>query len=181
MLKHFNNLTARLLQGVLLVVFTLLVLDVLWGVLSRYLLGGQAAWSEELARLLMVWLALLGAALVAREGKHLGMDTLTSALSPGAARIAAGAGQVVILLFAGVIMGWGGGQLVADRLASGQLMPSLGVSKAWFYLALPFSGFLICLYSIETLLRIIRGDGPPASASESGQPVGTSKPPESHA
>ncbi len=48
-------------------VFLILVLVVLWGVGGRYLFGTQASWSEELARLLMVWLALLGSALVCRE------------------------------------------------------------------------------------------------------------------
>ena len=53
--------TLMSIRWLLVAVFLILVIDVLWGVASRYLLGSQASWSEELARLLMVWLALLGA------------------------------------------------------------------------------------------------------------------------
>ena len=52
MLKRLNQSTVWLLKLLLVILFTLLTLDVLWGVASRYLLGGQASWSEEVARLL---------------------------------------------------------------------------------------------------------------------------------
>lgn len=166
MLKRLNQSTVWLLKLLLVILFTLLTLDVLWGVASRYLLGGQASWSEEVARLLMVWLGLLGAALVARENKHLGMDTLARSLSPGAARVAAIISQMVILLFSACIMAWGGFELVSERFARGQLLPSLGISKGWFYLALPISGVLISLYAVEALWAILQ------SESRSARPEG---------
>ncbi|MEN8725242.1 MAG: TRAP transporter small permease subunit, partial [Lentimonas sp.] len=76
LLRSINGKLCDLLKVLLVTVFGLLVAVVLWGVASRYLLGDQASWSEELARLLIVWLALLGAALVSREDRHLGLDVL---------------------------------------------------------------------------------------------------------
>ena len=70
MLRAINQSVSRFLNLVLIAIFVILVLDVLWGVGSRYVLGNQARWSEELARLLMVWLALLGAALAVRDGQR---------------------------------------------------------------------------------------------------------------
>lgn len=170
MLKRINDWTVWLLKILLVALFTLLALDVLWGVASRHLLGGQASWSEEVARLLMVWLALLGAALVARENKHLGMDTLARSLSPDAARLATILTQVVILSFAAWVMAWGGFELVSERFTRGQLLPSLGISKAWFYLALPISGVLITLYSVETLWSLLRRES--ASPQEGREEAG---------
>lgn len=138
-------------------VFTLLVLDVLWGVASRYLLGSQARWSEELARLLMVWLAMLGAALAYLQQKHLGVDVLIRQLHPDAQRVAQVFVHGVVLLFAATLLCYGGGQLVTQRFASGQLLPALGISKAWFYLAIPISGLLICLFSVEAMIDAARG------------------------
>ena len=42
----------------------------------RYLSIPWVTWSEELSRNLMVWLALLGAGTVAREGNHFSVDAL---------------------------------------------------------------------------------------------------------
>jgi TRAP-type C4-dicarboxylate transport system permease small subunit len=42
------------------------------------------------------------------------------------------------------------------------MLPALGISKAWFYLALPVSGLLIVLFSVELLgqaWKSLRGEG----------------------
>jgi TRAP-type C4-dicarboxylate transport system permease small subunit len=54
-----------------------------------------------------------------------------------------------------LIMAWGGGQLVVQRLAAGQVLPALGISKAWFYLSIPVSGILIVLFSLELIASVI--------------------------
>ena len=156
-IRMVNGKLCDLLKVLLVSIFLLLVLVVLWGVASRYLLGNQASWSEELARLLMVWLALLGAALVCREDGHLGLDVLARLWTDDVQRL----GQLfvygIILIFACVIMGWGGSHLVSERFASGQTLPALGIAKAWFYMALPVSGFLMTLFSIESLWATLIG------------------------
>jgi TRAP-type C4-dicarboxylate transport system permease small subunit len=155
MLKQINNKAGTLLHVLLIVLFTVLVVDVLWGVLTRYLLGGQARWSEELARLVMVWLGLLGAALASREEKHLGLDILVRSLAPPVRNLALLLVHVAVGLFGLLIMAWGGGQLVVERFASGQILPALGISKAWFYMAIPVSGTLIVLFSLELLVGVV--------------------------
>lgn len=157
MLDKLRSTASAALGVIAIVVFTLLVLDVLWGVVSRYLLGSQARWSEELARLLMVWLALLGAALAYLQQKHLGVDILMRQMHPDAQRVAQVFVHFVVLLFAAVVLCYGGGQLVSQRWASGQALPALGISKAWFYLAIPISGLLIGLFSIESMIDAARG------------------------
>ena len=57
----FRKAMTRILQWIVIALMGVLVLDVLWGVLSRYAFGQQAKWSEELARLLLVWVSLFGA------------------------------------------------------------------------------------------------------------------------
>jgi len=146
-----NRLVAQLLQRLLVGLFSLLVVVVLWGVATRYIFGDQASWSEELARLLMVWLALLGAALVCREEKHLGLDVVVRSWPAPLQRQAQIFGYAAILVFAALIMGWGGCLIVEQRFASGQKLPALEVSRAWFYLALPVSGVLTTTFMAESL------------------------------
>ncbi|ADE53478.1 TRAP transporter small permease [Coraliomargarita akajimensis] len=149
--QQLNRVLAGILQVLLVVVFAILVVDVIWGVASRYLFGAQASWSEELARLMMVWLALLGAALACREDRHLGLDVIVRSWPAEVQRLGRLFVYLVILLFAAGIMAYGGWQLVSQRFASGQTLPALGIARAWFYLALPVSGVLISLFSIESL------------------------------
>jgi TRAP-type C4-dicarboxylate transport system permease small subunit len=159
-IKQFNDLLAALLKGLLIAVFTLLVFVVIWGVASRYLLGDQASWSEELARLLMVWLALLGAALVTREDQHLGLDALVRCWPAEVQLIGRLITYLLVFLFAALIMALGGFQLVLQRFEFGQTLPALGISKAWFYLALPVSGILTSLFVVELFLQTLRGESP---------------------
>ena len=49
LLKLKNGMTAVLNAGLILAV-ALLVLDVVWGVFTRYVMGEQAKWAEDLAR-----------------------------------------------------------------------------------------------------------------------------------
>jgi TRAP-type C4-dicarboxylate transport system permease small subunit len=62
----------RALSWFTIVLFAVLVADVLWGVFSRYVLGAQGRWTEELAIYLLVWVSLFGGALTFREQGHLG-------------------------------------------------------------------------------------------------------------
>jgi TRAP-type C4-dicarboxylate transport system permease small subunit len=57
-----------------------MVLAVFLNVLLRYVFNTGLAISEELSRLLFVWLVCIGAILALAEGKHLGFDMVTSRL-----------------------------------------------------------------------------------------------------
>lgn len=138
-------------------VFILLLFDVLWGVFTRYVMGDQARWTEELARFLMVWLAFLGAALAYVRQQHLGVDILVARMDPSARRLALVVEHGVVLLFSVVVLGFGGASLFLERHASGQTMPALGILKAWQYLCLPVSGFLLALVAIGHVARILAG------------------------
>ena len=153
-LRKLNNGLVVILQCLLVVVFLILVVDVIWGVASRYLLGSQASWSEELARLLMVWLALLGAALACRESRHLGLDVIVRNWPKEVQRINRLLVSATVFVFAAVVMLGGGWQLVSQRFASGQMLPALEIAKAWFYLALPVSGLLVSMFSIESIWAV---------------------------
>ncbi|MEL6970438.1 MAG: TRAP transporter small permease subunit, partial [Bacteroidota bacterium] len=56
---HYIN---RIVTALLVGIFGLLVVDVLWQVFGRYVLGQSFSFTEELARFALIWLAILGAA-----------------------------------------------------------------------------------------------------------------------
>lgn len=159
-IKHF---TATSLGALSVAVLVVLVLDVLWGVFTRKILGDQARWSEELARFLLVWIAFLGGAIAYLDDKHLGVDLLVSHFDSSAKRISRIITHSLVFIFSLLVMGVGGTQLVADRFDSGQLLPALEIHKAWFYLAVPVSGFLISLFALGNVIAFIAGSTTPQS------------------
>lgn len=142
----------RGLEWLTIVFFAALLLDVLWGVFSRYLLGSQSRWTEELAVYLLVWVSLLGASLVFRDRGHLGVDYFVGKLDPAARRLSAVIAEVAVMIFAGFVLIGGGWMLVSETLRSGQLTPAMGWPIGYLYSVVPLSGFFVMAFSIEHLV-----------------------------
>ena len=64
------------LEWTLIFLMSFLVLDVLWQVISRYVMNSPSSYTDELAGYLLIWVGLLGAAYVAGKREHLAIDLL---------------------------------------------------------------------------------------------------------
>jgi TRAP-type C4-dicarboxylate transport system permease small subunit len=51
-----------------------MVINVLWQVFSRYFTDNPSSFTDELARYLMMWLGILGAAYVGGRNEHVAID-----------------------------------------------------------------------------------------------------------
>jgi TRAP-type C4-dicarboxylate transport system permease small subunit len=120
-----RGMTAAL-DAVLIIAVAVLVFDVVWGVFSRYVLGGQTKWTEELARFLLIWISLLGGAVAFGTKGHLGVDYFVEKFHPDARKLMTVVVHLFVLFFAGVIFLYGGSRVVADALAMEQTTPALG-------------------------------------------------------
>jgi TRAP-type C4-dicarboxylate transport system permease small subunit len=129
-----------------------LVLDVVWQVLTRYVLKNPSSWTEELATFLMIWVGLLGASVALNRGAHLGIDYLVMKLSPRKALYVALFVFAVIAAFSLLVMVIGGGQLVLRTLITKQVSPALGLKMGYVYLAIPISGLFLVGYSLELFM-----------------------------
>jgi TRAP-type C4-dicarboxylate transport system permease small subunit len=172
MTGHLKTLCSRFLGALCVVIFLALVVDVLWGVVTRYVFGNQASWSEELARFLLVWLSMVGAALAYLGNSHLGVDMLTRLLDPSARRFVAVLNHLLVFAFAVGVMVYGGGALFVERWHSGQVMSALPMLKAWFYLSVPVSGALIAVFALDATIGTICGRALPSA--EFNPPEGAS-------
>lgn len=164
---------ARLLEVVLILAMGILVIDVLWGVLSRALaswgvLASQSSWTEELARYLMIWVGLLGACLAFEKRAHLGVDYFVGKFHPSGRKLLALSALLVVLLFAITVLVVGGWQLVSRTLALKQLAPALGIPKGWVYMAVPISGVFTSIFTLGQMLDVLREHGEPAHAEKKG-------------
>lgn len=144
----------RVLEVLTIVLFAALVINVLWGVVSRYWPGIRPSdWTEELAVHLLVWVSLLGGALTYRERGHLGVDYLVSKFDPSARRVAIITAELCVLVFAVFALCHGGYRLMTDTLQAGQLTPVLQWKIGWLYSVVPISGVFFSAFCIEHLLE----------------------------
>jgi len=144
----------RFIEVFLVVIFGLLVLDVLWQVFSRYLLGRSFAFTEEFARFALIWLSVLGAAYLNAKKEHLSMDFIYQKLSEATQKKVAILIEVLVFLFALIVMVAGGLNLVYITLHLDQLSGTLRVPLGYVYAILPFSGLLIMYFSCYHIAKI---------------------------
>jgi TRAP-type C4-dicarboxylate transport system permease small subunit len=135
-----------ILRWIVIVVFVVLVGCVTWQVASRYLLGTPSVLTDEIARFLFMWLALIGGAYTLGLRRHLAIDLLTLTLKGRTRIVTEALILLVIAAFAAIVMVWGGTSLVLRTFASGQLTPALQMSMGWVYAAIPFSGLVMLYY-----------------------------------
>lgn len=147
MRKLVDKCLERLLMGLM----ALLVVDVLWQVLSRYVLASPSSFTDELAGFLLIWVGLLGAAYVTGQEGHLAIDLLVRKADAAWQRRLRALSYLVIALFAVAVMIVGGSWLVYTRFNLSVTSASLQVNLGYVYLVLPLSGLLTAYYSIDSL------------------------------
>ena len=146
----------RTLAVIISVLMALMVANVLWQVFTRFVIGRPSSFTEELARFLMIWVGMLGAAYAAGRKSHLALDLLTSGLHGARKRMSDLVIHSFVLLFAATVMLGGGGRLVWIQLSLGQKSAALQLKLGSVYLALPLAGACIVFYSILTLVDAAR-------------------------
>jgi len=75
MLIYIRRWLDRILEPVLVMLLFALVVTVLWQVFSRYVLQAPSTATDEIARFLLMWTALLGAAWAVGQRAHLATFT----------------------------------------------------------------------------------------------------------
>ncbi len=179
-LRLVKRILDRSLEGLVMVVVAVLVLDVLWQVFTRFVLNHPSTWTEELAVFLLIWVSLLGAAVALNRGAHLGIDYFVGKL-PARTRLGT---EVFVFLcvsaFSFFVMVVGGIDLVASMLELGQESPALRVKVGYVYLAVPVSGFFLTLYGtiglIERVTTLLRACLDRAPMDADGEFTGKTRP-----
>ena len=69
------------LKWALVFIMAAMTINVLWQVFSRFILQDPSSITEELARYMLIWIGILGAAYVAGQKMHLAIDLLSTKLS----------------------------------------------------------------------------------------------------
>jgi len=153
-IDSFHKKLNKTLEVILVFIMSVLVLDVIWQVTSRYVLSSPSSFTDELAGFLLIWVGLLGAAYVAGRNEHLAIDLLLQKTSEEKKPRLELIIQLCILFFAVTVMIIGGSWLVYTRFALNVKSAALELPLGYVYIIIPFSGLLILYYSLYNISRI---------------------------
>ncbi len=155
MIKSITGLLDKLFKAVLSSLMVLMVFCVTWQVFSRYVLNSPSSWTEELARFALIWIGLLGSAYAYHLKMHLGLDLLVHKLQPASAVLLKKILHFLAVLFAAVVMVYGGIQLVMMTAELKQYSAALQWPMAMVYLCLPISGVMMILYAMLDWVSLV--------------------------
>lgn len=146
----------KILEVFLVVIMSILVIDVVWQVASRYLLGNPSSFTDELAVFLLIWVGMAGAAYVKGKNEHLAIDILPDKLKPRNKNRLLIFINILIIIFSLTILIIGGAWLTYTRFQMGQVSSALQVPLGYVYMILPVSGLLMTYYSIDDIGKLIK-------------------------
>ena len=153
---EFQHKLNRILEVSLVILMSVLVVDVLWQVTSRYILSSPSSFTDELAGFLLIWVGVLGAAYVAGRKEHLAIDILIQRSSPARQRMLLYIIYSLIFFFALSVMVTGGVVLMYTRFALQVKSAALELPLGYVYSVLPVSGLIIMYYEVVHILQLKR-------------------------
>jgi TRAP-type C4-dicarboxylate transport system permease small subunit len=132
-------------EALVLVCLIAVLFVVLWQVFARQVLGSTPGWSEETARILLVWIGFLMTALAFREGAHIALTFVVDRFPPTLRRMVEWLSPLLAVMFGLYLMYQGVQFAAATRFAT---LPGTGLPRSVLYVVLPVAGLMICLYTI---------------------------------
>ncbi len=147
----------KILGRVLVGIMAVMVVNVLWQVFSRYILGTPSSFTDELARYLMIWVGILGAAYASGRSMHVAIDVVASRSGRKTRKRLLALVYMLIIFFALFAMVVGGSRLVYISYLLGQKSPALQIPLALVYTVIPLSGLLIIYYKINDFIKNVYG------------------------
>ncbi len=153
LLSDFNNYLCKFLVNLTGLILVLISIIFFYAVLMRYTLNSPVTWSEDAAKILMVWMILLGAPVGLKAGNHVSIDLLLEELPEILSKLLRII-SVLLIVFTTIIVlkyGWSFALRGMRRIVPSIDWMKFGVA----YLALPVGYGLMLPICFEQILRHI--------------------------
>jgi TRAP-type C4-dicarboxylate transport system permease small subunit len=152
-MARFLSTIGACARGIASLLVVAMLVVTLAQVFFRFVLNDSLLWSEELSRYLNVWIAMLGAAVIAHEWGHTNMSMFVEKV-PVRARLwlmtVAKLVSIAFFIFL-LLVGW---SLVVGPFHLNSA--TMGFSTRWVKLSFPVAGGLMLLFGIGVVARDLR-------------------------
>ena len=152
-LEDFGDWLGKITLFVVIILTGILVITVLTGVFFFYIIRDSLSWTEELARYLMIWAALLAVSVGIKDKEHVGIQLLIKQFPPVLTKLITFVVYIITLIFLAVLTIKG--YQVADK-AKNQLSLALNISMYWPLMSIPVSGALAIIQQLIQMILIFK-------------------------
>lgn len=150
-----KTVMTKLLAGIATVLLSVMTLLVLYQVFTRYVLDSPAAFTKELVRYFLIWTGFIGAAYAFLTREHMCLVLFRDNLKPEKRRILMIVLDVLILVFAILVITVGGFKLA---MSARQVYSALlGIPRSLVYGMAPVSGLFIIMAQIINIYEDVTG------------------------
>jgi len=137
------NVTCQVFLGTIIAI-------IFYGVIMRYVFNLPPAWGEELSRFIFIWMLILGAIVVTREGSHIELTILIDHLPRRLKFIVLTVTRLLMIGFCLVMIQQG---MKIYPIVAEASSPTFGISMGWLYLSIPVGGLLMGIYILENIVK----------------------------
>lgn len=180
-MRRLTDLVHKVVVGLCAAALAVMVLVVAFQIIGRYVpFIPRALWTEEVARMCLVWLVFLGAAAGVRTSEHFLIDLIPAKASERLLRIVASIGLALVAAVALALL-IGGASFVATGM--GRTSTTSGLSLVYSFVAPLISAVLMLLFTVQVWweamrdprgggLQLHEGDLAEATVTEGREPEG---------
>lgn len=159
LLRRLNRAMAATLSVLLALAVLIIIVPVTLQIVSRYTaIVPHYIWTEELARLLLVWMVMIGAMLCLKEGTHFIVDVFPQ-LAPRPQAAMELVSGTFVMIFAVTFLWWG---IEFTEFAWWRTSELADLPLWMIHLAWPVLGFTWITFNGERMwdaLQVLRGRG----------------------
>jgi len=155
-MDFLHKLIRKILEAACVVLFCALVACVTWQVFSRFVIARPSGFTEELAKIIFVWLALTASAyLFGETDGHMNIGLISDKAKGRKKIILSLLSQTAILLFAAFVLVFGGRKAVINGLR--QINPAIPqITTGHIYMALFICGICTSFFCAHFILKDIK-------------------------
>jgi len=139
-------------KAVAVLLMSLMLASIAFGVLFRYVLGNPLTWSDELAIYMLIWITFLGGSMSIKTGRAAHMELVFDRVNLIWKRVFLVAGYAIIILFTAIVA-YMALQWITNPSVKTQISPGLKISMFLPYLSIPFGLICLTIHSINHLLQ----------------------------
>ena len=157
-LAKANRAIEGAIGWVVMAIVSVMVVNILLGVFSRFVFHLGIPFTEELGRYLMIWAGYLGCVLALSEGSHIAITGVVELFPPAVKRIINFISRLIVTAFLAVVVVTSFTHL---QTLSIQKSSALEIPMAIPYLSVTVGAFLMAIVNI---IRLLGYQGPQAPA-----------------
>ncbi|MEW9053266.1 MAG: TRAP transporter small permease [Neobacillus sp.] len=144
----------RHIEEVLLVLFSSVMVSVIFIQVVARMLDNSLSWSEELARYCFIWLVYLGISYGVKKNRHIKVDIVLLMLKDKGKIILNMISTLLFIVFCLFVIRYGY-YIASQLLAFGQSSPALHIPMGLVYMATPIGMGLTLIRLIQNLIKYV--------------------------